>query len=176
MLTFLKRLPQSTFIGLSGLIIAALLAASFALIVAPRLMPHIAHATTVVTCAQERTAERCDKQDPEIQGCAADAQTNAAANIGEIGLVERRFSPTCRTWWGRVFDFRTGVKGGMIIGVAGIERAGPPDFVGNLYRIRYSLTVFDPQLTLTVPEVTGTLIDGTTQVSATIPAIPIPNP
>jgi hypothetical protein len=173
----LKRLPQSMIFGLGGLLLAALVAASFATLIVPRFMPHTALAAVTQTCAEERTAEHCDKQDPEIQGCAADAITNASAPISAnsvtIGRVERRFSPTCRVWWGRVFDYRQ--MGTMIIGVAGIELSGHPDFVGDQYRIRYSLTLFDPELSRTVPEVVGTLTGGTTPpVTATIPAIVIP--
>src|SRR5215471_10717137 len=104
--TVLKRLPQSTIIGLGGLILAALLSASFAFLVSPHLLPHIALAAGNTTCAQSPDAAHCNNQDPTIQGCTADAQTIASHNILDysekfIGKAERRYSPRCHTYWGR---------------------------------------------------------------------------
>lgn len=64
------------------------------------------------TCATapQPTAALCNNQDPVAQGCVADVQTTASATIVEngtvIGRLERRHSPKCHTYWGRVFDLR----------------------------------------------------------------------
>jgi len=131
------------------------------------------------TCAISPTSLHCDNQDPIAQGCAADADTIASADLVEngvtIGRVERRYSLTCHTWWGRVFDDRIGSHRNMYIGIAGTTSSAPPTFVGDQYRALYSPMVFDAPLP-TVPEVKGSLeIDGiTASVSATIPSIPLP--
>jgi hypothetical protein len=181
MFPFLKQLPQSSIVGLSGLILAALLAASFATLVAPRLMPHIAHAATITTCLQSPTAQNCDNQDPEVQGCAeANAATIAQADVVEngttIGRVERRFALKCMSWWGRVFDYRQGSHANMFITIAGVTLSAAPTFVSLPYRILYSRMVFDATATQTVPAITGSLtIDGITPpATATIPEIVIP--
>lgn len=49
----------------------------------------------------------CNGQDPEVMGCAADAFTMASAPIHDaynntnVGTVDIRYSPTCKTNWGR---------------------------------------------------------------------------
>jgi hypothetical protein len=181
MKTFIKRLPQSTLVSLSGLIIAALLAASFALLVFPRVTPRAALAAATPTCATAPTVEHCEKQDPEVQGCGgANAKTLAQADIVEngvtIGRAERRWALRCTSWWGRVFDYRQGSQANMFIAIAGVTQSASPTFVGKPYRILYSRMVFNASPNQTVPEIVGSLaIDGIAPpVTATIPAIVIP--
>jgi hypothetical protein len=140
MQTFIKRLPQSTIVGLSGLILAALLAASLALLVSPNLLPHSVLAATATTCAESPTAKHCNNQDPEVQGCATDAnriawQDITAQNGDVVGRVERRFSQKCMSWWGRVFAFGPATKGKLSIAIAGVTRSSPPTFVSQTYVI-----------------------------------------
>jgi len=131
------------------------------------------------SCVQAPSAAHCDNQDPQAQGCAADAMTVEQANITEngftIGSVERRFSQNCNSWWGRVFDNRVGSHHNMFIGIAGSTTSAPPTFVGNQFRILYSPMVFDATPTQQVPAITGSMeIDGLTAApSATLPAITI---
>lgn len=135
---------------------------------------------TGTSCVQAPSPAHCDNQDPEAQGCAADAVTVEQANITEngfaIGSVERRFSHKCSSWWGRVFDNRIGSHANMFIGIAGSTTSASPTFVGNTYRILFSPMVFDAVPTQQVPAITGSLeIDGlTTAPSAILPAITIP--
>lgn len=66
----------------------------------------------VQICANETqpSADLCNNQDPILEGCSADAHTTARADIIEngqvVGRLERRHSPRCHTYWGRLFDFR----------------------------------------------------------------------
>jgi hypothetical protein len=177
--TFLKRLPQSTIVGLSGLILATLLAASVALLVSPNLLPHTALAATSPTCAQSPTAKHCNNQDPEKQGCAEDnaatiLQADIVKNGVTVGRVERRFSLKCSSWWGRVLDYQQGSQAKMSISIAGGTPSPFPIFVGKSLRILYSPMVFDATPTQTVPAITGSLSINGIPVSATIPAIVIP--
>lgn len=178
MSTMIQRLSRPTIVGLSGLILAALLAASLAIFVAPRFLPHAALAAVI--CIQSPTAQNCDNQDPEKQGCAeANAATILQADIVKngiaIGRVERRFSLKCSTWWGRVFDLRQGSEAQMSISIGAGMPSTFPIFVGNASRIRFSPMVFDATPTQTVPAIVGSLTDGTSPpATATLPAIPIP--
>lgn len=61
------------------------------------------------TCASDPTASHCTNQDPMQQGCAKDAQTLAYAKISNLqgkllATVERRYSPTCHSEWGRITE------------------------------------------------------------------------
>ena len=161
--TLLKRLSQPTIVGLSGLILAALLATSFATFVVPRLMPQFAHAATL--CAQSPSAQNCDDQDPIIQGCTVDAETTAHKDIvyngATVGSIERRYSPTCKSWWPRVIDSRSGAQTelGLVVGL--ISYSTPPTFTSGQYRILYNAIHFaatpdQQQLTVTgIIEVAG---------------------
>jgi len=135
---------------------------------------------TVIMCAAAPSAIHCDHQDPEVQGCARDARTIDQADIQEngtvIGRVERRWSPTCQSWWGRVFDTRLGSPGNLSIEIDGVKTTAFPTFVSTPYSILYSWMIFDASSMQQVPEITGLLeIDGVTPAaSATLLAIPIP--
>lgn len=178
------RFSRHMLVGLGGIVIAVILATGLALLTIPRFSSHAFAATLQqaagTTCVQAPTKEHCDNQDPELQGCAADAQTIGQADIMEngftIGRVERRWSAKCQSWWGRVFDNRIGSQANMFITVAGVTLSASPTFVSNQYRILYSSMVFDATPTQQVPAITGILsIDGITpDATATLPAIDVP--
>lgn len=177
-------MPQHILVGLGSILLAVILAGGLFLAVFPQISPRALAASlqqaTGATCAQAPTMQHCNNQDPEVQGCATDAQTLGSADIQEngitIGRVERRWSARCQSWWGRVFDTRPGSQANMYITIAGATLFASPTFVGSQYRILYSSMIFDATPTQQVPAITGTLeIDGiTTPPSATLPAITIP--
>lgn len=166
--------------GAISILMAALLAASFALLVFPHISSHVFAASSFQTCVTSPTISHCDRADPEVQGCAADAQTlNGAQDIvsgGQtVGRVERRFSQKCMSWWGRVFAFGPALHRNMFIAIAGVTISKSATFTSNTHDILYSPMVFEASPTQTVPEITGTVtIEGNTALSRTLPAIPIP--
>jgi hypothetical protein len=180
----IARLPRYVIVGGGSLLIAVLVAGSFALFTFSRFSPRPFAASLQqvmgMTCVQAPTIEHCTNQDPELQGCAADAQTLGQADIKEngitIGRVERRWSAPCHSWWGRVFDTRIGSQANMFIRIAGMTLSAAPTFVSEQYRILYSSMVFDATPTQPVPAITGILsIDGITpDANATLPAITVP--
>ena len=185
MITRLLRLPRSLLLGLSTLLISLILAGSMTLVLFSRPLPTTLaaslHQITGTTCAQAPSRAHCANQDPEVQGCAADARTiGQAATILEhgfpIGRVERRWSARCQSWWGRVFDLRMGSQAGMYITITSKMFFGSPTFVSPRYRIFYSPMVFDATPTQPIPAIAGALeIDGiTTPPEATLPAIILP--
>ncbi len=185
MITNAPRFSKPVLVSMSGILIAIVLAGGLALFVSTRSSSNVFAATVQqaggATCAQTPDAQHCNNQDPELQGCAADAQTLGQPvaikeNGFTIGSVERRYSAKCQSWWGRVFDNRAGSQANMYITVDGTTLSATPTFVGNQYRILYSSMVFDATPTQPVPAITGTLeIDGITQApSATLPAITVP--
>jgi hypothetical protein len=176
---------RNVLVGLGSILSAVILAGGFFLAVLPRMSPRALAASlqqaTGSTCAQAPTMQHCNNQDPEVQGCAADAQTLSLPtyimdNGVPIGKVERRWSAKCQSWWGRVFDLRAGSQANMFITIAGTQLSAAPTFVSSTYRILYSQMVFDATPTQQVPAITGTLgIHGGSQTaSATLPAIDIP--
>ena len=172
------------FMGLAGVLLIVFITGGLALAIQLHSSPSafaasLQHAA-VTTCVQVANAQNCNNQDPERQGCAADAHTLGQADIVAngitIGHVERRWSLKCQSWWGRVFDARPGSLGDMFIGIAGTTLSAAPTFVSSQYRILYSLMVYDATPTQQVPPITGTLtVNGATMSpSATLPAITIP--
>ncbi len=182
--TSVTRFPRYVFVGLGGMLVAVLLAAGVVLLTGPRLSPRALAASLQqvagMTCAQAPTAQHCMNQDPELQGCAADAETIGQAAIREdgviIGRVERRYSPTCQSWWGRVFDDRAGSQANIFITIAGTTLSASPSFASPSYRILYSSMVFDATPTQQVPAITGELSINATvpPASATLPSITPP--
>ena len=185
MTTKVPRLPRQVLVSISSILIAVLVAGSFTLFVSSRSLSNAFAATLqqamATTCTQTPNMAHCNNQDPELQGCAVDAQTIEQADIKEngitIGSVERRYSPKCQTWWGRVFDNRIGSQTNMYIAIAGTTLSASPTYVGNQYRILYSPMVFDAAVAQPGPAIIGTLeIDGiTTAPSATLPAVTVPS-
>lgn len=178
-------MSRHVLVGLGSILLAVILAGGLFLAVLPRVSPRALAASlqqaTGTTCAQAPTVQHCNNQDPELQGCAADAQTlNQTTYIMDngvpIGKVERRWSARCQSWWGRVFDTRPGSQANMYITIAGTTLSASPTFVGSQYRILYSSMIFDATPTQQVPAITGALgIHGGPQTaSATLPAIDIP--
>lgn len=60
-------------------------------------------------CASNPSAQTCTNQDPMVQGCDNDAVTVAFKTILDaqgnlLATVERRYSPTCHSEWGRITD------------------------------------------------------------------------
>ena len=173
-------------LGLGSILFIVLLAGGLSLAFALHGSPHAFAAPlqskTEGTCTQQPTMEHCNGQDPELQGCAADATTLGppAALIDEngtsVGSIERRWSARCRSWWGRVFDTRPGSQEQMAVTMDGATIfSSPPTFVSNQYRILYSYMIFEASDTQTVPAVTGYVGAGNGRlISATLPAITIP--
>lgn len=132
------------------------------------------------TCVHAPSIANCNQQDPEVQGCAADARTIGQVDITKngivIGRVERRYSLKCNAWWGRVFDDRAGSQGKLSITMGGKTTLAVPTFVGKQYRILYSPMVFDATKFTAAPAITGSLQAGssTASVSATLPTISVP--
>ncbi|HEU5381887.1 MAG TPA: hypothetical protein VFV38_41225 [Ktedonobacteraceae bacterium] len=184
MTTFVPHFPRHMVVGLSGILIAAIVAGSFAFFLLPRSSNTFAatlQQTAGMTCAQAATMAHCNNQDLELQGCAEGAVTLVpSADIKEngvtIGSVERRWSARCQSWWGRVFDYRAGSQANMYIAIASTTLSAAPTFVSHQYRILYSFMIFDATPTQQVPAITGTLeVDGTAPLpSATLPAITVP--
>lgn len=91
MTTILLRLPRHVVVGLSGILIAVILAGGITLFLLPRSSSNAFAATLQqvagMTCAQTPTMANCNNQDPELQGCAADAQTLGQADIKENGFT-----------------------------------------------------------------------------------------
>ncbi len=167
--------------GIGSILLALFLAGGLVLVIQAHVSPRVFAAslqrTVGVTCAQSPTVQHCNNQDPELQGCATDAQTSDQASIVEqgftIGKVERRWSARCQSWWGRVFDERAGSQLDMFITIGGTTISAAPTFVNTHYRILYSWMVFDESPTQQVPAVIGHLsIDAILPAaSATLPAI-----
>jgi hypothetical protein len=60
-------------------------------------------------CASNPNTQNCTNQDPIIQGCSKDAQTVAFKQILDaqgniLATLQRRYSPTCHSEWGRILD------------------------------------------------------------------------
>ena len=176
MKSMMTRNSRHTHVRMMSLLLALLLSSGIAVLLSVSLSPHVL-AAAAITCAEQPTAAHCNGQDPEVQGCATpgDARTVAQADIlagGQaIGRVERRYSLSCHSWWGRVFDY----SGTHAINVTIAGKSYADSFPGEIY----SPMVFDPPYT-SVPAVTGTIIlsaaSADTTVSATLPEIPITPP
>ncbi len=159
------------------LLIALLLSSGMAVLLVPQLPFQAQAAATAPTCSEQPTAANCNGQDPQVQGCASpgDVRTVAQADIlaggRAIGRVERRYSLSCHSWWGRVFDS----SGTHAINVTIAGKSYADSFPGEIY----SPMVFDPPFA-SVPAITGTIIlsaaSSDTTVSATLPAIPVSPP
>jgi Protein of unknown function (DUF2690) len=80
-------------------------------------------------CVSAPTMAHCTNQDPMAQGCSRDAQTIAYEDFldpstgNSLARAERRYSPKCHTYWGRIVEPVTG-KRGLSIVVA--LNGGPP--------------------------------------------------
>ncbi len=145
------RFPRKTLLGLVSLLIALVLAGTLVLVVSPR--PRLFAKAIADNCAQAPGNEHCHHQDPQQQGCAADAHTVAQQNIVNaqgtiLGRVVRRYSAACDSWWGRIFDQRhlPGAPQPLFLQIAGHEARSQPTFVSGQYTILYSLMIYRPVL------------------------------
>lgn len=88
------------------------------------------------------SGEGCDGLDPAVTGCAADAYTVQTA-VFSNSYVELRYSPTCKTNWGRV----TSKVGPTFLEIR-IQRVDglTYTFSGGNYNYAYSAMVYAPQL------------------------------
>ena len=103
-------------------------------------------AQTISLCASDPTDQHCTNQDPMVQGCYKDAQTIAFIemynpNAIHLAGVERRYSPTCHTEWGRIIKYGNG-KQPIDISIANNTPRSSP---GNVV---YSTMIFVPILSI----------------------------
>ena len=108
----------------------------------------LAHAQTSHTQATQRnhllvtcSGDGCDGLNPETTGCAAGAYTVQTA-VFSNSYVELRYSPTCKTNWGRVTS-----KVGPSFLVVRIQRIDglTYTFSGGNFNFAYSAMVYAPQ-------------------------------
>jgi Protein of unknown function (DUF2690) len=95
-------------------------------------------------CVSEPTDQHCTNQDPMMQGCSQDAQTIAFIEVYNpqmvhLARVERRYSPTCHTEWGRIVKDGNGTQPIQISIAKETSRS-------SLGKVLYSLMVFVPVL------------------------------
>jgi hypothetical protein len=95
-------------------------------------------------CVSEPTDQNCTNQDPMVQGCYKDAQTIAFIEVYNpqtvhLARVERRYSPTCHTEWGRIVKDGNGQQPIQISIAKEIPRS-------SLGKVLYSMMVFVPVL------------------------------
>lgn len=137
---------------------------------------------TCATASGAQKATLCNQQDPVVGGCVSDAHTTARIVLTEdgkpIGLLERRHSAKCKTYWGRIFDYRPKKRPLTIqFHVQGMAAASFSDTE------LYSNMVFVPNPQDVVPQMDGLLtIDQNDPLSkqanaivATLPAVPASN-
>ena len=103
-------------------------------------------AQVISLCMSEPTEQHCTNQDPMVQGCYKDAQTIAFIDaydphIIHLARVERRYSPTCHTEWGRIVKDDNGTQPIQI----SIAKEMPRSSLG---KVLYSLMVFVPVLSV----------------------------
>src|SRR5437660_4720301 len=83
-------MSRHVLVGFASMLLAIMLAGGLALVVLPQMSPRALAASlqqvTGATCAQAPTMQHCNNQDPEVQGCATDAQTLSFADIQENGI------------------------------------------------------------------------------------------
>jgi Protein of unknown function (DUF2690) len=97
-------------------------------------------------CVSEPTNQHCTNQDPMVQGCYKDAQTIAFIEVYNpqmvhLARVERRYSPTCHTEWGRIVKDGNGTQPIQIA----IAKERPRSSLG---KVLYTLMVFVPVLSV----------------------------
>jgi hypothetical protein len=97
-------------------------------------------------CISEPTDQNCTNQDPMGQGCYKDAQTIAFIEVYNpqamhLARVERRYSPTCHTEWGRIVKDGSGQQPIQISIAKEIPRS-------SLGKVLYSMMVFVPLLSV----------------------------
>jgi hypothetical protein len=108
----------------------------------------IAHAATTIDkkatgdrpqtpCASQPTQAHCANQDPMVQQCYRDAQTLSFLRVLDqknrlLAIVQRRYSSTCQSEWGRIIAYNSEPVSIAIGGSAPEASAGPIAFTGML--------------------------------------------
>jgi len=90
-----------------------------------------------------------DHTDPIATGCANDAKTvkTATFNSPQIdGLVELRYSPTCRTIWGRITLNSPAPSSSPYVYMAGVERDSGPYAYDKCRVAAGNTSCYTPQL------------------------------
>ncbi len=134
------------------------------------------------TASANQKATLCNQTDPVLGGCVSDAHTTTSIVLTEggkpVGLLQRRHSIKCKTYWGRIFDYRPKKRPLTIqFHVQGMPAASFSDTE------LYSNMVFVPNPQDVIPQMDGSLsIDQddplskkTNAIVATLPAVPSSN-
>lgn len=153
-----------------------LIASAHAMVAKERI---VAQKSLQTPCASNPTGPHCNHQDPMIQGCNRDAQTLSFHDIPNmqgiiLATVQRRYSPTCHSEWGRIITSPGNHQPISIsIGTNGIQASPGP--------IAFTPMVFVPNLSR-ASEIKGTIsTNGITPGQANsagltviLPALPSP--
>jgi hypothetical protein len=137
-------------------------------------------------CVSAPTGEHCNNQDPIVQGCSRDAQTIAyktflSPSTGKLlAMAERRYSPTCHTYWGRIVEPVTGKRGlSMFIAL----KDGPPLVSTTAGTVVFTRMVFLSCQTPQMASVIGSIslnngenpaVNGVPGLAAILAALPTP--
>ncbi len=137
-------------------------------------------------CVSVPTREHCTNQDPIVQGCSRDAQTIAYEKFlspstgNSLATAERRYSPKCHTYWGRMREPVTGKRGlSIFIDVKG----GPPQVSTATETSVFTTMIFlscqDPQMaqiigTMSLNNGENPASPGVSGLAALLTALPSP--
>jgi hypothetical protein len=137
-------------------------------------------------CVSAPTREQCTNQDPVVQGCSRNAQTIAyemflsPATGNLLATAERRYSPACHTYWGRIVEPVTG-KRGLSIAIA--LKGGPPQASTTTGTVVFTRMVFLSCQAAQMAPIIGTMslsnganpaANGVPGLAALLAAIPSP--
>lgn len=128
-------------------------------------------------CTSHPSGPHCNNQDPVAQGCSKDAQTLALKEItnaqGELlATTQRRYSPICRSEWGRIIQAPNNHQPISITIAKNGEWASPGP-------VAFTTMVFVPNLSI-ASQIIGTASingiapnqDGGQGLAAFLPALP----
>ena len=137
---------------------------------------------TCATASANQKATLCNQTDPVVGGCVSDAHTTANIVLTEdgkpIGLLERRHSVKCKTYWGRLFDYRP--KKRPLTIQFHVQGMAADEFSDTEL---YSNMVFVPNPKDLIPQMDGLLSldqddplsQKQNEIVATLPAVPASN-
>jgi hypothetical protein len=177
-MSIFSRLPRPLVVGLVTVLLTLLIGTSTLLVFGVRGSSHAFASVFAAppTCAIIHDAAHCTGKNPVTQQCVARenaVNVAAQATISTIGIVQRRFSQICTSWWGRIFDYRPGIHTETIT-IGTQTYTGKPQFVGPTYSIFYTPMVFDPPVSA-APQIVGSMQIGThSTLTATLPTISPP--
>lgn len=124
-------------------------------------------------CASNPTGPHCNNQDPMTQGCNRDARTLSYSEIRNqqgvlLATVQRRYSPTCSSEWGRVLASPNDHQP-TSISIANHETRSSPG------PVVFSTMVFVPNLSIASQIIGSVSINGTSGsgLTAFLPAFPV---